>query len=126
MGTPHPKSNDESLELHNRFLRAFADRSKQTQKMSDDEASRLTQLSVQFESASHAVPTISIYETQKTRLGSWFLTKKLMVGLFGMHLKQYSLTLNLAPRERPRSFEFATRTADSHERVTYRPLLHSA
>jgi hypothetical protein len=82
MGTPHPKSNDESLELHNRFLRAFADRSKQTQKMSDDEASQLTQLSVQFESASHAVPTISIYETQKTRIRSWFLTKKLMVGGF--------------------------------------------
>ena len=108
MGTPHPRSNDESLMLHNRFLRAFADRSKQTQKMSNDEASRLTQLSEQFESACHAVPTISIYETQKTRLGSWFLTKKLMVGLCGMHLRQHLLTFNLAPRERSRSVEFTT------------------
>ena len=88
MGTPHPRNNNESLELHYRFLRTFAERSRQNQRMTNAEASQLTRLSLEFERASHTLPALTIYETQDTRLGSWLRTKKLMVDLCETHLTE--------------------------------------
>lgn len=126
MGTPHPRNNDESLELHNRFLRTFAERSRQNQKMSNAEASQLTRLSMQFERLSHTSPVLTVYETQETRLGSWLRTKKLMVRLCGIYLNRHWLTVNVASRKKSRMYEFTTGAAPSHAGVAHRSLLHSA
>ena len=93
--------------------------------MDNAEASQLTRLSLEFERASHTLPALTIYETQDTRLGSWLRTKKLMVGLCGMHLDECWLTINIAPRRKPRTIEFKARAAAAYEGIAYRTLLHS-
>ncbi len=79
MGTPHPRNDNEALQLHSRFLRAFPERSRSNSDLSESEAARLVQVSLDFERAHQALPIFTVYETQKTRLSSRFLAKKLKV-----------------------------------------------